>query len=106
MVYVVDTVQVQAEDADEYLRIVETVAVPVMNDAGAQFISCWATAQDLGEPVSVKTIWAFEDHVEWNEIRKNMVLNPQWYEYSERISALWTGGTRRFYYPASFSPLQ
>jgi NIPSNAP len=106
VVYVVDTVQVEAEDADEYLRIVETVAVPVMKDAGARFISCWTTGQDLGEPVNVKTIWAFEDHVEWNEIRKNMVLNPQWYEYSEKISALWTGGTRRFYYPASFSPLQ
>jgi hypothetical protein len=35
-----------------------------------------------------------------------MVLNPRWFEYSDRISALWTGGSRRFYYPADFSPLQ
>jgi NIPSNAP protein len=106
VVYVVDTVQVDAEGADEYLRIVETVGVPVMNKAGARFVSCWSTRKDLGEPVEVKTIWAFEDHVEWNEIRKNMVLSPGWFEYSDKISALWTGGNRRFYYPAGFSPMQ
>ena len=106
MVYVVDTVQVDAENADEYLRIVETMGVPVMQEAGARFISCWGSSKDLGEPVNIKTIWACDDHVEWNEIRKNMVLNPRWFEYSDRISALWTGGSRRFYYPADFSPLQ
>ena len=105
MVYIVDTVEVDARDADEYLRIVETMGVPVMKAAGARFISCWGTSKDLGEPVNIKTIWACDDHVEWNEIRKNMVLNPRWFEYSDKISKLWTGGNRRFYYPAGFSPL-
>jgi hypothetical protein len=105
VVYLVDTVEVVPEKADEYLGIVETMGVPVMQEAGARFISCWGTSKELGEAVNIKTIWAFEDHVEWNEIRKNMVLNPRWYEYSARISALWKEGTRRFYYPADFSPL-
>ena len=106
MVYMVDTVEVDAQDADEYLRIVETAGVPVMKEAGARFVSCWSTSKELGEPVNIKTIWAFDDHVEWNEIRKNMVLDPRWFGFSDQISKLWTGGTRRFYYPADFSPLR
>jgi hypothetical protein len=106
MAYVVDTAHVEPADADEYLRIVETECVPVMTDAGAGFVSCWSTSGELGEEVSIKTIWSFADHVEWNEIRKNMVLDPRWYGYSEKIDRLRTGGTRRFFYPASFSPLQ
>jgi hypothetical protein len=106
MAYVVDTVQVEPENAGAYLHIVETEAVPVMTDAGAGFVSCWATSADLGEAVSIKTIWSFTDHVEWNEIRKNMVLDPRWYQFAEKIGRLRTGGTRRFFYPAAFSPMQ
>ena len=106
MVYLVDTVQLEVNDTDEYLRIVNEEGVPVMTSAGANFVSCWATSKELGENVTVKTIWSFKDHAEWNEIRKNLVLNPQWSEYSGRIGALRTGGNRRFFYPASFSPLQ
>jgi hypothetical protein len=46
------------------------------------------TATDVREPVNVQTVWAAKDHVEWNEIRKNMVLNPAWYECSGKISGL------------------
>jgi hypothetical protein len=106
MAYVVDTAQMDPGNAKEYLRLVETEAVPVMTDAGAGFVSCWETSGELGEEVSVKTIWSFTDHVEWNVIRKNMVLDPRWYEYSQKIAQLRTGGTRRFFYPASFSPLR
>jgi hypothetical protein len=99
VVYIVDTVQVDPEQADEYIRAVETMGVPVMTGAGAGFVSCWATARDAGESVSIQTVWSTKDHVEWNEIRKNMVLNPAWYEYAGKISSLWQGGNRRFFYP-------
>jgi len=33
-----------------------------------------------------------------------IVLDPRWYEYADRAAALRVGGTRRFYYPADFSP--
>lgn len=105
MVYVVDTVEVEPEDADEYVGLVAGKGVPVMTEAGARFVSCWATSPELGERVTVKTIWSCEDHVEWNVIRKNMVLDPRWYEFSSEISRLWKGGNRRFFYPASFSPM-
>jgi hypothetical protein len=29
-----------------------------------------------------------------------MVLDPAWYGFAGRISSMWIGGTRRFYYPA------
>jgi NIPSNAP len=106
MAYVVDTVQVEPENAAAYLRIVETEIVPVMTAAGAGFVSCWSTSTELGEEVSIKTIWSFTDHVEWNVIRKNMVLDPRWYQFSAKIGELRTGGTRRFFYPSSFSPMQ
>ena len=105
MAYVVDTAHVDPADADAYLRIVETEAVPVMTGAGAGFVSCWGTSPELGEEVWIETVWSFADHVKWNEIRKNMVLDPRWYQYSEKTARLRRGGTRRFFYPAPFSPL-
>jgi NIPSNAP len=106
MAYVVDTALMEPANAPEYLRLVENEGVPVMTEAGAGFVSCWSTSSELGEEVSVKTIWSFADHAEWNVIRKNMVLDPRWYAYSEKIKPLRTGGMRRFFYPASFSPLR
>jgi hypothetical protein len=104
VVYIVDTVLVDPGRADEYVRTVHTKGVPVMTGAGARFVSCWATAKDAGEPVSVQTVWASADHADWNEIRRNMVLDPGWYEYSNTISGFWLGGARRFYYPTDGSP--
>jgi hypothetical protein len=105
MAFVVDTALMEPKSTPEYLRLIETEAVPVMTDAGAGFVSCAQTSAELGEDVSVQTIWSFADHVEWNVIRKNMVLDPRYYAYSEKLAQLRTGGTRRFFYPASFSPL-
>ena len=99
-VYIVDTVEVEPADADEYVRTVHSIGVPMMRQAGARFVSCWATSPDLGEPVSVKTVWACRDHVEWNVIRRNLVLDPAWYAFAARIASMWIGGARRFYYPA------
>lgn len=103
MVYIVDTALVEPVQADEYVRVVQGEGVPVMTGAGARFVSCWATARDAGEPVSVQTVWACADHREWNDIRRNMVLSPAWYEYSNRISGMWLEGSRRFYYPTDDS---
>jgi hypothetical protein len=102
MVHLVDTVEVDAADADQYLAVIETLGVPVMTGAGASFVSCSTTAPDLGEPVRIQVVWAFEDHDHWNDIRKNLVLDAHWYEYGDQIAALRTSGTRRFYYPVSF----
>ena len=51
------------------------------------------------EDVDIQITWSFRDHVEWNEIRKNLVLDPRWHDFARRAAALRRGGTRRFYYP-------
>ena len=97
--YLVDTVQVHPADVAGYVELVEHAGVPVMTGAGASFVSCWTTSTELGEDVDVQVTWSFRDHTEWNEIRKNLVLDPRWHDFARRAAALRTGGTRRFYYP-------
>ncbi len=100
MVYLVDTVQLAAGDVDAYVELVTELQVPVMTGAGAAFVSCWATSRDFGTDVDVQTTWSFADHVRWNEIRKNLVLEPGWHQFAAAAASLRRGGTRRFYYPA------
>jgi hypothetical protein len=97
--YLVDTVQVRPADVATYVELVERNGVPVMTGAGAAFVSCWTTSSELGEDVDVQVTWSFEDHTEWNEIRKKLVLDPGWHDFARRTAGLRTGGTRRFYYP-------
>ncbi|HXQ60555.1 MAG TPA: NIPSNAP family protein [Acidimicrobiales bacterium] len=104
MPYVVDTVEVEPERLLPYLDAVRHLGVPVMTDAGAVLVSCATTSAEIGESVDVQVVWSFDDHDHWNVIRKNLVLDPRWYEFSARIAALRTGGTRRFYYPVALSP--
>jgi hypothetical protein len=99
--YIVDTIQVRPDDLDGYVALVHEVALPVMTGAGATFVSCLATSPALGEDVDVQVTWSFRDHVEWNEIRKNLVLDRAWHDLARRAAALRTGGTRRFFYPTS-----
>jgi hypothetical protein len=104
MPYVVDTIEVERHCLPQYLDLVEQLGIPVMSDAGATFVSCASTSPANGEIVDVQIVWEFDDHDQWNVIRKNMVLDQRWYEYADRIASLRTGGSRRFYYPAPFSP--
>ena len=104
MPYVVDTIEVEPRCLAPYLEVVEHLGVPVMTDAGASFVSCATTSADTDERVEVQIVWGFDDHAQWNVIRRNVVLDPRWYAYADRVAALRTGGTRRFYYPAGFSP--
>jgi hypothetical protein len=105
MSFLVDVIQIDAKDADEYLRLVHDVAVPVMTAAGAALAACWSTAQDLGEDVDVLVAWSIGDPARWNEIRKNLVLDPRWHRYGREAARLRRGGTRRIYHAATFSPV-
>jgi len=103
MVHLVDTIEVGVEHVDDYLELVSTVGMAVMTDAGATFVSCATTSREVGEAVHVQVVWGFDDHEQWNEIRRNLVLDPRWYEYGARSATLRIGGTRRFYTPAPLS---
>jgi hypothetical protein len=103
-VHLVDTIEVDAERVDDYLDLVRTAGISIMTDAGATFVSCATTPREIGEAVHVQAVWAFDDFEHWNEIRRNLVLDPRWYDYAARAAALRIGGTRRFYSPAPFPP--
>jgi hypothetical protein len=102
MIHLVDTVEVEPGDVEDYLDTVRGAGMAVMTEAGASFVSCATTSGEVGERVHIQVVWAFEDFEQWNEIRRNMVLDPRWYEYAQKAASLRVGGTRRFYTPASF----
>jgi hypothetical protein len=104
MMHLVDTVEVEPEHVQEYLDVVLNLAMPVMTDAGASFVSCATTSDQIGERVFVQVVWAFEDHVRWDEIRKNMVLDPRFHEYGTVVRALRVDGTRRFFTLRALTP--
>jgi len=97
MMHLVDTVEVEPERVTEYLGVVGSLGMAVMTDAGASFVSCGTTSSEIGERVHVQVVWGFDDHVQWNEIRKNMVLDPRYHEYGAAVASLRVGGTRRFF---------
>jgi hypothetical protein len=104
MALLVDTVRVDPAQADAYLALIETTAVPIMRDAGAALAACWSTSRELGEDVEVLVAWSVGDHERWNEIRKNLVLDPRWHRYGSEAARLRKGGSRRFHHAAGFSP--
>jgi len=104
MMHLVDTVEVEPARLEDYLDVVGTLGMAVMTDAGATFVSCATTSGKVGERVHVQVVWAFDDHVRWNEIRKNMVLDPRYHEYGSVLASLRVGGTRRFFTPAGLPP--
>lgn len=102
MPYVVDTIELEPPGVALFLEVVEHLGLPVMTDAGASFVSCATTSAYLGENVDVQIVWAFDDHAHWNVIRRNLVLDPRWYEYARQMAALRRGGSRRFFYRVDF----
>ena len=104
MSFLVDVIQIEPAHADEYLRLVRDLGVPVMTAAGAALVACWSTARDHGEDVDVLVAWSIGDAARWNEIRKNLVLDPRWHRYGREVARLRRGGTRRIHHAADFSP--
>jgi hypothetical protein len=100
VLHIVDTVEVEAAEVDAYLEAVRNLGVPVMTAAGASLVSCAATPPDIGDPVCVQVVWAVDGFERWNEVRRDLVLDPRWYVYGARITALRRGGTRRIYVTA------
>ncbi|MHB8681589.1 MAG: hypothetical protein ACYDA2_05795 [Acidimicrobiales bacterium] len=97
MLYLVDTVTVADADVARYVELVGDRVRPVMTEAGATFEYCRCTDGGLGEPVEVQVAWSCADNAAWNVIRRNLVLDPRWYEATAALEPLRQGGTRRFY---------
>ncbi|HVA02608.1 MAG TPA: hypothetical protein VMU64_02575 [Acidimicrobiales bacterium] len=95
--HLVDTVEVEPERVEDYLEVIGTPGMAVMGDAGASFVSCATTCDAIGEAVCIEVRWSFDDHVQWDEIRKNLVLDPRYHQYGATVASLRVRGTRRFF---------
>jgi hypothetical protein len=101
--HLVDTVEVSPEHVRDYLDLVASLGTAIMTEAGASLVSMATTPGAIGERVEVQVVWAFDDFVHWNEIRKNLVLDLRYHEYGSAAASLRVGGTRRFFAPATSS---
>ncbi len=99
-IHIVDTLAVTPGNQLAMLTLLNDECIPVMREAGLELVSCYSTSPDLGEDVLIQVTWKAPDHSAFNVIRKNFVLDPRWSAYAAKASQLWTGGTRRFFYPA------
>jgi hypothetical protein len=80
----------------ELVTLVHDRGVPIMEAAGASFVSC-DVAPELGDDGEVLSQWCCADFVEWNDIRRNLMFDPRYHGYSAALAGLRRGGTRRFY---------
>jgi hypothetical protein len=92
--FIVDRVEVDSDKLGEYLRVVQTKAAPIMERHGAQLESCRSSRDDIGPVTEVEVTWRIFDNVTWNRIRRDLVLDPEWYEWGEMALQLRRGGTR------------
>ena len=99
-IHIVDTIAVDPSNQMAALKLLREEGIPVMQNAGFELIGCYSTSPDLDEDVLIQVTWKVADHSEFNQQRKVFVTDPNWWVYAEKIAKLWTGGTRRFFYPA------
>ena len=104
MVHLVDPVEVEPRHVAAYLEVVGSLGLEIMTDAGASLVSCATTSSEIGEHVFIQVVWAVGDHERWNEIRRDLVLDPRFHEYGATIAALRVGGVRRFFTDAALEP--
>jgi hypothetical protein len=95
-VRLVDVHLVAPGDVDELMALVREQVRPVMEAAGATFVSC-DIAPELGDDVEVLTEWSCTDFGAWNHIRRALMFDPRYHDYSVALTRLRRGGTRRFY---------
>jgi len=95
-VHLVDQHVVPPGSVAKLVQLVREHGVPLMETAGASFVSC-EQAPDLGDDIEVLTTWSCADFAEWNGIRRNLMFAPRYHAYSAELAALRRGGTRRFY---------
>ena len=58
----------------------------------------------IGEDVTITSIFELRDWDQWNDLRKKAVLDPEMPKWLEIREQLAKRGRRHFYTPAEFSP--
>lgn len=105
MIYLVESVDVRPGDTARYLAAFEETYLPGAARRGQELVACWHTPVDIGEDVTVTTVFRLRDWAHWNEVRGAAVVDPSMPAWLALRRELVRGGTRRFYEPAACSPL-
>ncbi|GAB4658931.1 hypothetical protein [Mycobacterium avium] len=103
--YVVDNVLIAQSDLPAYLDSLERQLVPAARQRGMDLLAAWHTSAELGEDVTVTTIFRLQDWAHWVELRARAALDPKLYEWLAAFAPMRKGGRRLFYQRAGFSPL-
>jgi hypothetical protein len=106
VIYLVESIDVAPADTRRFLEAFERVFLPPARERGMKLLACWHTHENLGEDVTVTSIFEIPGWAEWDELRRKAVLDPAMPEWLELRDRLARRGFRRFYTPAEFSPLR
>lgn len=105
MIYLLERAQLEDESAAAYLDAVQRLFRPRAEAAGLELVACWHTPLAIGQGVEVSVICRFADWDAWNEIRRRMVLDRELIPWQDERRRLARSAQRRFFEPATFSPL-
>jgi hypothetical protein len=101
VIHLVDTVEVNEIDLDEYLAAFAENYLPGALERGMELVGCWHTPRQIGEIVTVTVVFRMDSWAEWERIRNAGVGDPQMPAWIDRRRELMLRGSRRFYEPAS-----
>jgi hypothetical protein len=104
VIHLVDTVDLAAADLEAYLAAFAECYLPGATERGLELVGCWHTPTDIGELVTVTTVFSVGSWEEWERIRNAGVRDPMMSTWVDRRRALMVNGSRRFYLSASLSP--
>jgi hypothetical protein len=95
-VHLVDQHHVGSADVDAFLALIREQGVPLMERAGAHFVSCDASTTGAGDVIDVLAVWSFDDFVAWNRIRRDLLFDAGYGPYAAALASMRRGGSRRF----------
>ena len=104
MIYDMRTYTVKIGKTQEYLRLVEEIALPIISKY-AKLVGYWYT--EIGELNQIIHIWAYESLEQRAQARKALYSDREWLEKFIPVGGpLLEKQENRILYPADFSPIR
>jgi hypothetical protein len=103
VIFLVESVDVRAEDVDAYVAGFETHYLPGALERGMELVGCWHTPRQIGEDVTITVIFRLHGWAEWEQIRNAAVGDPGVGAWVALRRGLMVRGTRKFYEPAALT---
>ena len=85
MIYLVDNIIVAPENTEKYLELFQTVYLPSAKERDLELVACWHTPMDIGEDVTIITIWALRDWKHWNQVQKDVYVELKKFGFTSNI---------------------